>query len=189
MIHGFITSGGQKMSKSLGNVVNPFELVKEYGTDAVRYWLLRGITPFEDGDFTLEKFQELYNSDLANGIGNLTARILKMASANEAWPEKLPEISMADLEDIAQALELFEFDTAARLVWSDVARLDQSIQENQPFKLVKTDPEGAKKLIQNEVAELWRVAHRLAPFLPGTAARIQNATKNREVPPVLFPRK
>ena len=74
-IHGFITANGQKMSKSLGNVVDPFELVEKYGVDAVRYYLLREILPTEDGDFTYEKFEQRYNSDLAGGIGNLVARI------------------------------------------------------------------------------------------------------------------
>ena len=77
-IHGFITSNGQKMSKSLGNVVDPFELVEKYGTDAVRYFLLREITPTEDGDFTYGKFEARYNSDLASGIGNLVARVITL---------------------------------------------------------------------------------------------------------------
>ncbi len=78
-VHGFITVGGQKMSKSLGNVIDPFSLVKKYGTDAVRYFLLREISPTEDGDFTYEKFEGRYNSDLASGLGNLVARVLTMA--------------------------------------------------------------------------------------------------------------
>ncbi|MBI5005046.1 MAG: methionine--tRNA ligase, partial [Candidatus Lloydbacteria bacterium] len=81
MIHGFITSGGEKMSKSVGNVVNPFDLIERYGTDAVRYYLLREISPFEDGDFTEEKFIEAYNANLANGLGNLVSRVMKMATS------------------------------------------------------------------------------------------------------------
>ena len=79
IIHGFITSGGQKMSKSLGNVINPLDLVKEYGVDALRYYLLRHIHPFEDSDFTLEKFKEVYNAHLANGLGNLVSRVMKLS--------------------------------------------------------------------------------------------------------------
>ncbi|MDI6882944.1 MAG: class I tRNA ligase family protein [Patescibacteria group bacterium] len=78
-VHGFVTSEGQKMSKSLGNVIDPFELVEKYGTDPVRYFLLREISPTEDGDFTYEKFKERYNTDLASGLGNLMARVLTMA--------------------------------------------------------------------------------------------------------------
>ena len=79
IIHGFITSGGTKMSKSLGNVASPAQIVSEYGTDALRYYLAREITPFEDGDFTMERFKEVYNANLANGLGNLVSRIMKLA--------------------------------------------------------------------------------------------------------------
>src|SRR3990167_5488291 len=78
MIHGFITSGGQKMSKSLGNVGSPYGLVDKYGTDAARYYLLAKINPFEDSDFTYEKFEKAYTSDLANGLGNLVQRVSKL---------------------------------------------------------------------------------------------------------------
>ena len=88
-IHGFITSNGQKMSKSLGNVVNPIELANKYGTDAVRYYLLREIPSAEDGDFTIEKFEARYNSDLAGGIGNLVARVVTMAQKLQATNYKL----------------------------------------------------------------------------------------------------
>jgi methionyl-tRNA synthetase len=81
--HGFITVRGEKMSKSIGNVIDPFALVEKYGVDAVRYFLLREISPFEDGDFTYEKFEERYNGDLASGLGNLVARVTKMAFSEE----------------------------------------------------------------------------------------------------------
>ena len=87
-VHGFINVGGQKMSKSLGNVIDPFELVKKYGADAVRYYLLREILPTEDGDFTYEKFEQRYNSDLAGGIGNLVARTLGISSKIELKESK-----------------------------------------------------------------------------------------------------
>jgi len=79
VIDGFINSGGQKMSKSLGNVISPFDIVNEYGTDALRYYVARELSTFEDSDVTMEKFKESYNANLANGIGNLTSRIMKMA--------------------------------------------------------------------------------------------------------------
>jgi methionyl-tRNA synthetase len=91
-VHGYVTSGGQKMSKSLGNVIDPLELVKKYGTDAVRYFLLREIPPTEDGDFTYEKFEKRYNSDLANGLGNLVARTLTLAE--KYWHGKIPKIDV-----------------------------------------------------------------------------------------------
>src|SRR3989344_1418830 len=88
--HGFITGeGGIKMSKSIGNVINPGDLVKEYGTDALRYFLLREISSFEDSPFTIERFKEAYNAGLANGLGNLASRILTLS---EKYLEKCPEI-------------------------------------------------------------------------------------------------
>jgi methionyl-tRNA synthetase len=192
VIHGFITSGGQKMSKSLGNAVDPFELVAGYGTDALRYWLLRGITPFEDGDFTLEKFREVYNADLANGLGNFAARVLKMALTNDVWPESLPESNAVWKEpllggEMAKDLEQFRFDRATEQIRASIAGLDQLIQIKQPFKLVKSDQVEAKKIMVNLVDQLWIIAVLLEPFLPETAMKIQTAIKNREVP-ILFPR-
>ena len=90
-VHGFLNVGGQKISKTVGNVVDPFALVKKYGTEAVRYYLLREVSPFEDGDFSDEKFKERYNGDLANGLGNFTARVLTLV-------EKLGEIK-ADISN------------------------------------------------------------------------------------------
>ncbi len=192
VIHGFITSGGQKMSKSLGNVVDPFEIVRDYGTDALRYWLLRGMTPFEDGDFTIEKFKEIYNADLANGIGNLAARILKMAVANDAWSEALPDVQTVWAEEgmktIVPHLDQFKFDQAIEAVRARVAELDERIQEKQPFKLVHTDPDSARQLVRELVHQLWTIAVLLQPFMPATAEKIQTAIQHKEIPPILFPR-
>lgn len=77
-VHGFITSGGKKMSKTIGNVVDPFDIVERFGADALRYYMLREVHPFEDGDFTQEKFIEVYNANLANGLGNYVSRVSKM---------------------------------------------------------------------------------------------------------------
>src|SRR3990167_9632853 len=84
--HGFITSGGHKMSKSLGNVIDPLALVKEYGTDAVRYFLARHVHPFDDSDFTPAHFKDAYNAGLANGLGNLASRIMQLAQTHLSEP-------------------------------------------------------------------------------------------------------
>src|SRR6185437_666432 len=113
--HGFITSGGQKMSKSLGNVIDPFTLVEEYGTDAVRYFLARHVHPFEDSDFTREQFKEVYNANLANGLGNLVARIMKLAETHlEMGKSDLSTVDKSDLPtEYMDAIENFELNKAA----------------------------------------------------------------------------
>jgi methionyl-tRNA synthetase len=133
LIHGFIASGGQKMSKSLGNVINPFDLVRKYGTDAVRYFLLRHVNPFEDSDVTLERFKELYNGNLANGLGNLVSRVMKMATANNIKfdPNFVSSsgISENDAFVVAynQAMENYNFSAAMDAIWGMVSWADRSI--------------------------------------------------------------
>jgi methionyl-tRNA synthetase len=99
VVNGFITSGGQKMSKSLGNVISPVDIVREYGTDAFRYFVARELQPFEDSDFTLERFKEAYNAKLANGIGNLVSRIMKMATSNDIKLKEEPIRFWSDDDD------------------------------------------------------------------------------------------
>jgi methionyl-tRNA synthetase len=106
-IHGFVTSGGKKMSKSMGNVINPFEIVDEYGTDALRYYLLKEIHPFEDSDFTKERFMEIYNSGLANGLGNLVSRLAKMCEKNGISYERNKNSHIDS--NVSEYIEKYEF--------------------------------------------------------------------------------
>lgn len=180
MIHGFITSDGQKMSKSVGNVVNPLELVNEYGVDALRYYLARHIHPFEDSDFTMEKFKESYNAGLANGLGNLISRVMKMAQDNlETSPEILENTIPAEFFNL---LNNFEFNKAADLIWHKIAELDQKIQATEPFKLVKTDPEKGRELIKELVVDLNIVAEMIVPIMPKTAELVKNLIKENKTP-------
>lgn len=190
IIHGFITSGGEKMSKSLGNVVDPLEIVSSYGTDALRYWFAREASTFEDSDFTVERFRETYNSGLANGIGNLTSRILKMAQNLDM---KLPKVNY-ELPEAAAAyrgyLERYEIQKAANEVWTKVGQLDAYIQQHEPFKLAKTDPDKAREHLDFLLNELMTVAHLLAPILPETSEKILFVFKGDKITeiPRLFPR-
>jgi len=187
VIHGFLTSGGQKISKSLGNTVNPFEIVEEYGTDALRYYLSREISPFEDGDFTMDKFKEAYNANLANGLGNLTSRIMKMA---ETYLEKAPEIPQNTIpQEFFDHLEVFEVQKAADLIWKHISELDMRIQETEPFKLIKEDKEKAINIIKELVIGLHTIACVLNPILPETSVKIKDAIKENKMPETLFPRK
>lgn len=186
--HGFINSGGQKMSKSLGNVINPLDLVAEYGTEAVRYFLLRHVHPFEDSDVTLDKIKEAYNAGLANGLGNLTSRIMKMAVANLDGPVDIEE-GRYDGEFMEHA-DSYNFQKAMDLAWSWVGELDAMIQEKEPFKLVKTDPAAAKKIIATLVAGLADIASHLVGCMPETSEKILTLIREHRVPDApLFLRK
>lgn len=188
LVHGLITSGGHKMSKTLGNVINPHDLIAEYGAEAVRYYLVREISPFEDGDLTLQKFKDSYNANLANGIGNLVSRIMKMASDNlESVPE-IPEKSIP--QEFFDYLEKFEINKAADFIWNEIGAMDQYIQENQPFKVVKTDTEAGQKMISDLVVRLYSVARMLNPILPETSEKIKSLIKENKTPETpLFLRK
>ncbi len=190
LIHGFITSGGQKMSKSQGNVIDPFQIVEKYGTDALRFWLAHEMNTFEDGDFVEKKFVESYNAGLANGLGNLTSRIMKMATANNVKPE-LPDESATREKAVAflSDLETFEIKVTAQKVWNEISACDTYIQQTEPFRLIKTDETKAKQIIGELVIKLWNVSFIIEPFIPGTAIKIRNVVKNNTMPEPLFLRK
>lgn len=188
VIHGFINSGGQKMSKSLGNVINPYDVVSEYGTDALRYFLAREMNTFEDSDFTMEKFKESYNANLANGIGNLTSRIMKMAETHLSEGVNVWEKNFS--KDFVGALENFEIQKSAQIAWKEISDLDSFIQTTEPFKLVKTDKEKALEIIKQMVERLYYIACMLEIFIPNTAQKIKDAIKANAMPSSpLFARK
>lgn len=188
IVDGFITSGGQKMSKSLGNVIDPVKIVNEYGTDALRYFLAREISPFEDGDFTIEKFKESYNANLANGLGNLVSRVMKMAETNITEPVNIPENTLpVEFKDFLAA---FEIQKATNLIWERIGKLDLTIQETQPFKLIKTDKEKALEIIKQLVVDLNMIGYMLSPIFPETSEKIIELIKQNKSPEKpLFARK
>ncbi len=186
-IHGFISVDGQKMSKSLGNVIDPLAEVQKYGTDAVRYFLLRHVHPFEDSDYSQTRFEEMYTAGLVNGIGNLVARIMKLAEDNLDAPITKPEAEPFPRE-LTDALEGFEYNRAMDYIWGRIQALDQKINETAPFKLVKSDPEKGKALIAELAAELYWIGRFLNPFLPETSEKIKAAVISNKKPENLFPR-
>lgn len=181
-VHGFITSDGKKMSKSLGNVVDPFELVKKYGTDSVRYFLLREIPSSQDGDFSYEKFEQRYNSDLASGIGNLFSRVItlaiKLKKPNTNFKiatEKLylsKTIQNAEKKCVLRINE-FKFNEALEEIWKLISFCDKYIEKRKPWK--KGDEETQAKnqeTIYNLLFAIASIANMLQPFLPETAEKI-----------------
>lgn len=176
-VHGYITVCGQKMSKSLKNVINPFDLAKKYGVDAVRYYLLREFSPTEDGDFTDEKFRERYNADLARGLGNLTARVITMAENNsksqilnsaKIQKFKLQEEIDKTRENHTKALESFKFSKALKEVWVLISCCDKIIEEERPWE------KSAKQffVIYSLLCALANIVQMLKPFLPETSDKI-----------------
>ncbi len=188
IVHGYITVGGQKMSKSLGNVIDPEDLIREYGTDAVRYFLLRHAHPFEDSDFTMEKFKEVYNANLANGLGNLVARIMKLAEDNLDRPVEIPPPA-GFAEEYTEALQMYQFNRAMDYVWKRVGILDRRITEERPFEVVKNDRERGKRSISELAQELYLIGRMLNPFMPETNEKIKMVVKANKKPETLFPRR
>jgi len=149
----------------------------------LRFFLLFEISPFEDGDFTTLRFHESYTAYLVNGIGNLTSRIMKMAEDNDVEALHCEDNATESVE------ETLDFKQALNIIWSHIARIDQRITEEEPFKVVKTDTVKGKMLIQNLLIDLHKVAVDLAPFLPETSEKILTAIKENKKPESLFARK
>jgi methionyl-tRNA synthetase len=185
--HGFINSGGQKMSKSLGNVISPYDLVEKYGTEATRYLLLRHVHPFEDSDVTWERLDEWYTANLVNGLGNLVARVMKLAETHLLEPVTRPEVSPFP-EEYWNALDAYDFNAATDFVWKRIQALDERITKEEPFKLVKEDTEKGRALIAELTLELYQIGRLLNPFMPATNEVVKKAVLENKKPENLFPR-
>ncbi len=178
VIDGFITGeGGMKMSKSLGNTVDPKEIVEEYGKDALRYYVSRELHPFEDSPFSKQLFKDAYNSGLANGLGNLVSRVMKMAIDNKVsidWKSvdtgKLP------------ALESFNLKEYCDVVWNKIQETDKIIQKEEPFKVIKNDAEKGKSMIALLGCEIYKIAFMLRAVLPDTSENIMTLIRDGKMP-------
>lgn len=189
VINGFFTAeGGLKMSKSTGNVVNPYDVVREFGVDALRYYVLAEVSMFDDSPASMELIKSSYNAKLANGLGNLTSRIMKMAETHLASVPQIPDNTIPETYFVH--MDNFEINKAVHMVWSEITILDTRIQETQPFKLVKTDKEAGEKIIQELVIRLYTIARMLNPILPETSEKIKELIKTNKAPAApLFLRK
>jgi methionyl-tRNA synthetase len=187
--HGFINVEGTKMSKSLGNVISPYDLIRKYGTEATRYLLLRHIHPYDDTDVSWEKFDEWYEAHLVNGLGNLVARVMKLAEDNLGAPIGLPG-SVPFPDTLTNAIDCFEFQEATNVIWHRIQALDELITEKEPFKLVKNDDtrEEGKQIIRHLIEEVYWIGRYLHPFMPKTSEAMKRAVKENKKPENLFPR-
>ncbi len=171
-IHGYLTMNGQKISKSLGNVIDPVSQVEKFGADAVRYFLLRGISPTEDGDYSESRFRELYNADLANNLGNLARRIETIGAKAAHAPKRLPEPDAPAAYH--EAMAEFRFQDAAMTLLALASDLNQRIEAVKPWELQKQGRAADLAAFLDEmIASLSVIAHWIEPFTPGTAARLK----------------
>ena len=194
VVNGFITAeGGVKMSKTLGNVVNPKDVVAEYSIDALRLFLLKEVASFEDSPFTKERFKDSYNANLANGLGNLASRTLTMAaslggvlhcSESVAFPQEVHGFTLTEtiesftieqylnttvIPGYLQGFASYDMTQSCAHIWELISLLDRVIARTEPFKLVKTDPARAEAILYDIVSGLVLIADLLEPLLPHTA--------------------
>jgi methionyl-tRNA synthetase len=190
--HGYITVGGAKMSKSLGNVVSPNEIIDRYGSETFRYFFLRHIPSYDDGDFSWERLDAAYNNELADQLGNAVSRTAAMISKYQNGvigdiPE--PEHDTGPYE---QALEQCRFDKALDNVWEQVRGLNQYVEESKPWELAKNkDEEHLREVLAYMVSSLLQIADLLLPFMPRTAAKITSTFGTgmlKPLPGSLFPK-
>jgi len=194
LAHGFITVGSKKMAKTLGNIADPFDIIERYSADVLRYYLLREIPTFEDGDFTEEKFQEAYNANLANGLGNYVSRVSKMIEQYFQGIINKPEETLIaeaplrkkGLESFSipyilekftwpayqKAMNDFTLKQAMDIIWDLLGELDGYVQEYQPFKLINTDRKKTQAVLWGLGYGMANIAWMLKPFLPETSDKI-----------------
>lgn len=200
LVHGFITSEGKKMSKSIGNVINPKEYIEKHGQNALRGYFAREISPFEDGDFTESKFLESYNANLANGLGNLVSRVVKMATdyfegnikncaamevpfkrrfetvsgVEETNGSPLPLVVSGEImPKYREHMDRYEIHRATETVWGLMKRMDGYVTDYEPYRLIKTDKNKTEAILWNLLYGIHHVANMLYPIMPEASDKIR----------------
>jgi len=198
-VHGYFTINGQKMSKSLGNVIWPEDLVEKFGVDGARYLLMSSLSFGQDGDVSTEKLTEKYNADLANGLGNLVSRVIKLSQnysstkprfivgahgevLDAVYPERSRRArTMNKLFDEIKLKEILDE------IWSQIAWANRYIEEKKLWELVKDNPEEGEKVLAELLSLISEIAENIAPFMPETSEKIKK-TLEKDVAEPLFPR-
>ncbi|NCU41160.1 MAG: methionine--tRNA ligase [Candidatus Moranbacteria bacterium] len=175
-INGFISVDGQKMSKSLGNVISPVQMVTKFGVDGTRYLLLTKGYFGEDGDITWKWLEEKYNADLANGLGNLVSRVITLSPKEIIFSSQQKE----EKEDALEALENFEVNGVLENIWKKVSDANKYIEVQKPWELKKTNPQKFEEVMKYLLGELFSLAHSLSIFLPQTSRKIFSMLETRE---------
>lgn len=192
LVFGFLTINGQKISKSDGNTVDPYELVDKYGSDAVRYYLLSEMSPFEDGDYSESKFQLKYNADLANGLGNLSARVSNLLEKNEIETSLKVNLELSGFSETNKSFETlmseFKFNEALQAIWDKIRFCDVNLSETSPWKL--TEKAEIAKILIPLSQNILNIAYLVEPFIPESSKKIQAQFSALQIKKgeILFPR-
>lgn len=183
-VHGYLTVNGQKMSKTIGNVINPLDIIEKYGVDPLRYYLLKEITPFDDGDFSYRRLNEIYNADLANELGNLVSRLTNLAEQDNLIinDQMIEQFSNQMIEQFSN----FQFNLILETIWKEIKKLNKKIDDFSPWKKSSTE---RKDFLYQCIKTLKSIAWQLQPFLPNTSKKILTSTQGsiKKISP-LFPK-
>lgn len=191
-VHGFISIEGKKMGKSLGNFINPDEIIDKYGVDSLRYYLLRHIPSYSDGDFSWEHFRASHDDELANQLGNALSRTIALVI--KYFDGQLGEVKSesSDISEYAKHMDEYRLDKALEFVWLKIKELNQYIDESKPWELAKEDDKTKlKETLINQVNKLLLIGDLLSPFLPETSDKIKSALGDGKIKPLestLFPK-
>ena len=192
-VHGFITVENQKMGKSLGNVIAPKDIVDQYSADVFRYYFLRHIPSYEDGDFSWDRLNKAYNNELGNELGNAVQRTVAMINNYQNGIIGTVPPSKHDTGRYSEAVDSCRFDQALDIVWEQVRGLNQYIEEQKPWAIAKRgEGDHLQEVLAYQVSCLLEIAELLVPFMPDTAAKIAGIFREGVVSPIegtLFPRK
>ncbi len=197
LVHGFVNVGGSKMSKTVGNVVDPNEIIDTYGLDAFRYFFSRHIPTLDDGDFTWEKFENAYNGELGNDLGNLVQRVAGMIMKYQAGVIGKSEQTEHDMTAYHHAIDKLEFNKAIDEVWNKIRSLNQYIDNVKPWEIAKQVGKDAEaeahlsEILAHCAGALVQIGDLLVPFMPDAAAKIHDTFESGVVKPsegTLFPR-
>ncbi len=192
LVFGFLTANGKKISKSAGNGVDPYELVDKYGSDSLRYYLLAEIPPFSDGDYSESKFKDRYNADLANGLGNLVARVSRLLEKNNIKTKLKIDLENKDIREIVLNFEgkmrNYHFNEALQVLWTKIKMNDEILSRTAPWRMKElTD---ISRVLIPLAQSILNIAYLLEPFLPISSQKIQKQFLEEQIKKadVLFPR-
>jgi methionyl-tRNA synthetase len=190
-VHGFLTENGRKISKSVGNTVDPFRYIDRFGADGLRHFLLKAVSPFEDGDFSDRRITDVYETELANGLGNLVSRVTSLCAKSSFHRRLSGVLIRPNLDGLASALQKYRFDEAAQVLWAEIAWLNQDVARVKPWELLRSGKvHELHAALGNWIEGIQHVALQLLPFLPESSQKVLDSVAGASIQASrpLFPR-